>query len=307
MSNWWEKLGVTPDEETKEPEAGQTAMEAMEAQEATETDEITEEEGQPAAEAEEDAQGAERDSGTKGQTREENAKFAAARRKAEKERDDAIAAEREKSAREKDELIARMGKLGMKNPYTGEPMRTVADLEAYEAQRQEKAKEKYMKDNGLSPEQYQAQVEALPEVQQARKTQQEAQAALDAQKQAAMEAQIAREIAEVGQMNPAIRSAEDLAKDPQYETLLQYLEKGLSIPEAYRLTHFDELRAGAGRQKAINQAGKAHLTSTRGRGTGNETVPKGTMRYYRMLTGLSDEQIADDYNSRRQNRKDEED
>ena len=314
--NWYEALGVAEPEESQETSntAGEEEELTPEADEAAESGADTapqEEQGAGPEDAapEEEAQGA--PEGEKGQSREENSKYAAARRKAEKERDEEIArlkAEQEaalQKAREdaRNEVFRAFADAGMVDPYTKKPITNLQEFEAYKKADAQAKADKFKRTHRLTDEQYRELVEGLPEVQTARAQSAEAQRVLEKQTRAAQMEQIEREIAEVGTMNPSIRSAEDLSKDPAYARMLELINKGLSIPDAYRLTHFDELRGaaaqGAAQQAAINQAGKEHMRAIRQRGAGGQikSVPPETLEMYRALNpDMTDEEISKHYN-----------
>lgn len=313
--DWYEALEVERPAET--PETNEPADEAGEIHE---TDEAAEggadtappeeqAEGPEDAAPEEEAQGA--PEGEKGQSKEENAKYAKARRKAERERDEAITrlkaeqeAALEKAKEEaRNEVFQAFADAGMVDPYTKKPITNQKEFEQYQKADQQARADKFKRENHLTDEQYRQMVAGLPEVQEAKAQSAEAQRVLEDQKRAAMKEQIEREIAEVGTMNPNIRGAEDLSNDPMYPKMLEHINMGLSIPDAYRLTHFEELRGdaaqSAAKQAAINQAGKAHMRTIRQRGAGSQikSVPPETLEMYRMLNPeMSDQEISEHYN-----------
>lgn len=239
--------------------------------------------------------------GKKHQSRGQNAKYAAARREAEAEvarvkaeRDQAIAEAVQKAKAEaRDELLQ---ELGHENPYTKSKITNDAELKEYQAEHARKQHEKLLRTTGQTEEQFQAMVDSLPEVREAKAKAKEAEQVLEAQKKAQMQAWVEQEMAEVAKYNPAIRTAEDLAADDKYQDILGYVNKGLSISEAYKMAHFDDLSTRKGRQQAINQAGKAHMTSTKSRGEGPMEVPSDEFDWYRTLNPkATKEQIAKHY------------
>lgn len=226
------------------------------------------------------------------QSKKENAKYAAARRKAEQERDAAVQKAREeaerKAAQDMDAVIADMG---LENPYTNQPIRTKAEYDAYKATHAEREHAQRLRDMDMTEDQYQEYVDELPEVKEAKRITEET-------RQAQMKARVEQEIREVSKLNPAIQSAEDLARDEKYDEILERIkETGVSIVDAYRLAHYDDLTSRRGRQQAINSAGKSHMTSTKSRGEGGLSVPSEELDWYRQLNpGASEEQIARHYN-----------
>ena len=232
----------------------------------------------------------------KPQSKEENSQFAAARRKAEAERDEAIAQLKEQNAKETDELIAGMG---LENPYTNKPITNRAEYDEYRKMHDQKRQDQRLRDMGMTADEYQQMVQELPEVKEAKAKQADAEKIIDQQKQQQMREWVAQEMQEIQQMNPAIQSVEDLRNDPKFEEVKQLVdEKQLSISQAYKLAHFDELSMSRGRQAAYNQAGKAHLGRTQGRGTGGQYVPPEEMALFRAINPrATDEEITRFYNS----------
>ena len=231
-------------------------------------------------------------SGKTKQSRKENAKYAAARRKAEQERDAAVKQAREEAeAKAKKDMDAMIAEMGLDNPYTQEPIRTVAEYEKYKATHAQKQHEQRLRDMDMTEDQYKEYVDQIPEVQEARRVTESA-------KQAQMKAQVEAEIKQISQMNPAIQSVEDLVKDDKYDEIFQRIQNSnISLYDAYRLTHFDDISRRSGRQQAINQAGKSHMTASKSRGEGGLSVPQEELDWYRQLNPhASEDQIAKHYN-----------
>jgi len=250
----------------------------------------TPEEQQPDAQAEEAEKGVQDTAEQTGQSREENSKYAKARRKAEAERDAAIQEINEK-------WEGRLKRMGIKNPYTKSAIETWEDYEKYEAQKAEKKKERLMSKLDMTDEQYQELVNDIPEVEEAKAKTAEAEKVLEQDRQRQMREMVEREVRKISELNPKIQSAEDLAKLDRYDQILQLVDRGNEIYDAYRLAYFDELASKAGSQKAINLAGKAHMGRTQSRGTGSLRVPENVMNHYRQLVpDATEEQIVAHYN-----------
>lgn len=252
----------------------------------------------------EEAEGADREQeGKKPQSPEENARFAAARRKAERERDEAIAAAQAQAQKEIDEIFKNSG---MVNPYTKKPITSKAEYDEYRAKYDEEQRSKVQRKSGLSSEEFDQFVENLPQVRQAR---QEAEAARQAQ-QAAREqeakARVEEQIREIHAMDPTINEIADLPKMENYEQFYELVRRGNTLTDAYKLVNYDRLvsqSAAAGRQQALNTAaGKAHMGRTAGRGKGAVAVPADVMEQYRMFNpGISDAEIQAHYNKYHKN------
>lgn len=254
-------------EETAETPAGET-VEETEAATAEET--AGEKESEPAEQTE--------------QSKEENARYAAIRRKAEEEAN-------AKAQRLLDEAFASSG---LTNPYTGKAIQNKADFDEYSKAISKEKVDGMLEKTGMSEDELQAFVNQLPDVKAARKAKED----LDRQQQKiALDSQIA----EVGKIDPAIKSVEDIQKLDNYREIYGYVMKGLSIPDAYKLANFDKLSgraASAAKQAALNaKAGKDHLTTTQSRGDGAQTVPPDVMAMYKSFNPKATEaEITAHYN-----------
>lgn len=236
--------------------------------------------------------------GRQAQSGEDNARFAAARRHAERERDLAIAAERERASREADRMVE---SLGMVNPYTGQMIRTKAEYDAYSAAKAGEAKKNFMEQSGITEAQYQQMVQSLPEVQEALRAKAESERAAAEYRQAQAKSRLDEQMKEVSKLDPAIKSIDDLAKMENYDAFYALVKKGNSLADAYRLANFDKLveRSGAAeRQKVINQAaGKQHMTTVASsQASGLDAVPPETREIYRtMFPDMNDTEIAKEF------------
>lgn len=110
--------------------------------------------------------------------------------------------------------------------------------------------------------------------------------------------------ADIDQLNkeyPAcdIKKVDDLNNNPE---MIGYLRRGLSINDAYYLTHRNEMieaqKAGV-RQAVVNQAnGKKHLRTTTDSSKGQEPIPEDVLAEYKHFFDWDDEQIIKDYKKR---------
>ena len=155
-----------------EPETGE------EAQEVTAPAEQGAEEQESAAPAVEEVAQPPEDQAAEGGKTEDDARYAAARRKAEAERDAEIERIRRESQEETRRAIDEaIRSSGMTNPYTGQPITSKEELDAYQRQHQARQAQALQKKAGLTPEEYQALVNSLPEVRQEREARVKAEAA----------------------------------------------------------------------------------------------------------------------------------
>ncbi len=224
----------------------------------------------------------------------DNAHYAAIRRKAEEEARKKFESEQKK----RDAEFARVFG-NFINPTTGRPITSVDDyLQAYTLQQQAQI-ETQLKNSGVDPSMIQQMIDSNPAVRQA-------QTILEQQKAEAQDRQIANDISLIGKIDPSIKSIQDLAKNEHFPEMYERWQKsGMkeSLYDIYRLVNFDTLtskKAEAAKQAAINQAkGKSHLETTKGVSTsdGLVEVPHSTLTRMRdFYPELTDAEIRKKYN-----------
>ena len=203
---------------------------------------------------------------------------------------------------------------GQVNPFTGKPITSEADYNAWRAekarrdlQQQRRQTEQQLSQAGLPADALRQiisqEVEHHPAVQQARQAtmQAAAQAARAAQERA--NAAIQKSLAAIGAEFPDIKSLDDIARMPTAPRFNELVQKGLGLEDAFFLANRQELdqrRRAASRQAAISAAqSKAHLNA----GVAGETadavdVPADMAESYReMMPGATDAQIRKAYAS----------
>lgn len=275
--------------EPSEDDTITTAAQGAEEQEAAAPAvEETEEPEQPQTEAPEQEPKTDRD-----------AQFAAARRKAEAERDAAIARAKEDAQKQVDEFFKNSG---LMNPYTGHPITTRAEYEAYRERFEADQKAKLMEKAGITQEEFQAFVQGLPEVRAARQAKAEAEAAARQAREQEAKARVDEQLRQIQAIDPTVKELGDLAKLDTYPKLYDMVKRGYSILDAYRLANYDTLTqraAEASRKAAINSVqSKQHLKATESRGGGAIPVPDSVLEEYRVLNpGATKEEIQKHYQS----------
>lgn len=195
--------------------------------------------------------------GSNVQSAEENAKYAAARRRAEAE-----FAEKQKQY---DAEFERRFK-DYTNPITGEPIKNQKDyFAALDAQEKLKRDEE-LRNAGINPDVIEdyvnRQVENNPIVQQA-------QAVMQMAQQSQVENEVANGIKEIQKLNPSIKTVNDLLDQPNFEQIMGYVrDNSMSLADAYKLANFNDLMSGkvkSAKQEALNNLnGVSHLNQTDG-------------------------------------------
>jgi len=277
--------GQEPQEQTEAADAGAAETPGSDTESAGNAEKSTdapEETGTEPEEAGDSTEEEEKPSGK--QTKEENARYAAIRRKAEQERDAAIAQVRAEAQKQIDDVFKQSG---MVNPYTKQPITSKAEYDEYRTKYDEEQKSRILRKSGMSDDEFKQFVENLPEVRQAKEAAANAEKAQREARDREAKAKIEEQIREISAMDPTIKGLEDLTKMDRYEEFYALVKRGNTLTDAYKLLNFDKLvnrTAQAGRQQAMNAAaGKAHLGKTSSRGQGAVEVPADVKEQYRIF------------------------
>lgn len=238
----------------------------------------------------------------KQQTPEQNAQFAAARRKAEAERDAAIAKAKEDAKAEAQRTIDEAFRnSGLTNPYTKKPITSKAEYDEYRARFEAEKKARILKKSGMSDEEFQQFVQGLPEVKQAKEAQAAAETAARQAREQQAKLKVEEQLKEITALDPTIQELKDLAKMETYPKFYELVKRGNTLTDAFKLANYEALTgraAAASRQAAINSAqGKQHLSPTTQRGAGAVSVPADVKAEYLAFNpDATDAEIQQHYN-----------
>lgn len=262
--------------------------------------------------ADDDATGADEDSqdepeqGEKdepgAQPKEKNAKFAAARRKAEQERDAAVAQAKQEAQAEAQRVIDEaFANSGLTNPYTKKPITTKAEYDEYRQRFDAEKKARVLKKSGMTDDEFNEFVAGLPEVREAKEKSAQAETAQKQAQEAQAKLKVDEQLKEISAIDPTIKELADIAKMPTYERFYELVKRGNSLTDAFKLANLDKLTqtaAQASKQAAVNAAaGKGHMTRTATRGAGAVSVPQEVREEYLAFNpGATDAEIAQHYN-----------
>ena len=154
---------------------------------------------------------------------------------------------------------------GQLDPYTNKPITSEADLQAY----QQAYQRDQMQQAGLDPSMLDQMIANNPTVR-------HAQEVLDRVQMEEGERQMNEAIKEISHLDPSITDVAALANHPNAPVFNEYVNRGYSLVDAFRLANFDQLtgkRAAAAKQQAMNNVnGKSHLTTTAGNAGGDDIV-----------------------------------
>lgn len=187
------------------------------------------------------------------QSAEDNARYAAIRRRAEED----ARRRYEGEIGAMNEQIAALCQ-GVTHPVTGQPITNMRDyVDALQTQ-QRMAREQELQEKGIDPSIIDRMIEANPVVMQAKRV-------IEKSKVTEAEYALTNDLAEISKYDPNIKGFNDLSALPNFPEILNRVQRGASLIDAYKMVNFDNVLAhteGAARQQAINQMrGKAHLPS----------------------------------------------
>lgn len=258
----------------------------------------------PATEQETDTDGLEAGTEDKQpQTREERAENARKRRQ--QEVDDAVnaALQKEREAQNK-KLQEFFSRAGMKNNFTGKPINSLEDFEAWDQANKAAAMQKDLKAGKLTPEALEQLIENSPTMKRARALTEQAEQTAQETRNAQYAQRVEQELAEIQKLDPKMQSLTDIIQGPNGRRFAELVQKnGLSYLDAYKLANMDRLQeqarnvAAAGAQ--MRNSSKDHLRRTDMRGQGAVEVPEDVRASYRIFNpNMSDEEIQRDYQKR---------
>lgn len=209
--------------------------------------------------------------------------------------------------RDVDDLIRRMG---IMDPYTGKPVTTKAEYDAYRQRAYDERREAIKRRSGLTDAEIDEFINTTPSVQKAMADAAAARSMMERQRREDAKRRIDAEVAKITAMDPEVKTLADLTGKAYSAKLTELVRRGYDISDAYVVANYQELRrrsADASRQAAYNaQAGKAGMTATKPSGQGDDTVPvpKDVLEMYRAMNPeMSDAEIREDYNRYRKSTK----
>lgn len=249
------------------------------------------------------AEGAE---GVQAQTIEQRRANAARRR--EQEQQAAInTAVNEALAKAKQENDANMqtffAQLGLKNSQTGEAITNIDQFNAWQESVNKANREKALREGKFTPDMLDEMTANHPAVKQAAAMVQQNEQAQKAQHDAQFRAEVDRQLAEIGKLDPTIKEVKDLLSMPDSKEFMDIVNRtNCTYLEAFKLLRMDKVDASkteAARQQALNMArSKEHMVPAGNPvGTGAVAVPDSQMQMYRLFNpNATAEQIQQHYN-----------
>ena len=222
---------------------------------------------------------------------EQNAHFAAERRRMEEAQRIAQATQAARDAVYAEQFSGRV------NPYTNQPIRTEADYKAY----MQAYNAEVLQNAGIQQEQFDQIVNADPRIRQAQQIIAQQQAMKQQSQQMVQQQKLNDSVAKIKQFDKSVKSEQDIIDNPHFQQISEMYRRGYSLEDAYYLANRAELeqkKQAAAKQQAINQvAGKQHMKATGQNGVGNDVhIPADEMAMYRAMNpGVSDDAIRKHY------------
>ena len=193
---------------------------------------------------------------------------------------------------------------GQVNPYTGQPIRSEADYRAYQEADRQAQRTAQLQSAGIDPDTVRGMVDEAVRPLRAQVQRQELAAMREMARSVDTRAQesIRQGVETVRQLYGAeVCSVEDIVAMPTGQQFNQYIQKGLTIEEAYYMANRKEIdakRLGAARQAGINRAnGKGHLAgvgTAAGQGAYQPTAEE-KAAYREFMPDATDAEIAKAY------------
>ena len=224
------------------------------------------------------------------QSAEENARYAAIRRRAEEE----ARRRYESEIGSLNQQVAAMCR-GVTHPVTGQPITNVRDYMDALAIQQRQASEQELQEKGVDPSIINRMIESNPIVMQAQQV-------IEQNKMSQAEVALQNDIAAITQYDPSIKGINDIAALPNFPDIMDRVQRGASLLDAYKMVNFDNFMQHtnqAARQQAINQMrGKDHLATQTGVAQADDDVevPAEIMSRYK-AEGKTEKQIRELYKS----------
>lgn len=131
---------------------------------------------------------------------------------------------------------------------------------------------------------------------------QEAKQILESQKQKEQDTIITEAITEISKIDPEIKSIKDLIALDNYEEFYALVQRGYSLPDAYKVFAFDKItgkKADSAAQNVIrNIDSKGHLKTVAGNKTNEIVIPDEILASYKKnMPDMTDDEIRKHYNS----------
>lgn len=108
-------------------------------------------------------------------------------------------------------------------------------------------------------------------------------------------------ISEIGELDPDIKSIDDILSMDKYDDLFDLVKKGASLVDAYKVVELDKIAEykvkNITKDKITNMNSKNHLKSVKGGGSSSVTVPEDILAHYKKNNpNMTEDDIRKHYN-----------
>ena len=186
---------------------------------------------------------------------------------------------------EQNEMNDTLRTLRIVNPQTKKPIQNVQELKSYARALSD---QRLNEGHGTAEDMRRIARETIRETR--------LQAEQPADSQQVSQAEIERQLAEIRSMDPEMKDLVTILNSQAGQKFREYVDKGLTFTEAYKLAAHDRLAGISGNRERARTAGKEHLAATATRGKGEVAVPTAIMAEIRKLNpDATDDEIRKFY------------
>lgn len=233
-------------------------------------------------------------------SREERHRQAEARRA--RERADMEQAARQAAQARVDEAYRTMF-AGQTNPYTGRPIQSEADYQAWQREKQRRDSAEQLRAAGIDPSVLTGAVaeQVQPLRQELEMARMETMRERARRAQETAQATIREQLGLISRLDPSVKTMEDIAAMPTAEAFRGYVAKGLGLEEAFYMANrraIEERKLTAARAAGVSSAAsKGHLAPVGGGGQaeGVEVPAEQKLLYRELMPDATDAEILAAY------------
>ena len=257
-----------------------------------ETQEVAEPVEEETAEETTDEQGAnDQEVAEPEQSDDDNAKYAAARRKAEREKDLAVKAAVEQARKELEEKFnSKLESSGLVNPRTQQPLKSFDEFqqwqETFAEEKKREIQEKF-EEAGLGRDEVNKLVESHPDVIKAREEKRKLEAAEQKLNEQRYKGMVEESIKEIQEFDPTIKSVLDIANSEHGTEVEEMIRKGYKISDAWKIANLDKIKQRTATAAQLETSSKArskeHLEKSEQKGKGGISIPSAELAEFKKI------------------------
>ena len=189
---------------------------------------------------------------------------------------------------------------GQVDPYTGKPITTAAELEAYQTRYAEEQLKSQLEGAGLDKSVIDKLIAEHPAVKEAQRATAQAEAYRQQQERVETDNFTRDSLQRLNAKHPdcGVKSLSDLGKTAEGRQALEYWRRGVPLEQAYSAAFADSIatnRAKAAKQQAHNDAvNKSHLSQPKGRASSEKMMDAEELAAYKaFFPNMSDAQLQE--------------